>query len=237
MRAVVSENRTSKSRISPTGIAKQSPCYSVSTRKRRRFLSFWIKKLATPAGRMKIKSELRRRIRLSCYWVNEANQYGIETLCELMLAMLDNLDLSTWQIRHNLETLAERAGLTTYSDAGNKSICRAGRGCDRLSWLNLIITAKAPFNPYDAKCACKQIEVTEDFFAALGIPLKQVYRERARLLGAEPEEVIDSWDARLNERRFANIMRMAAAGLARMKEKRAQARQRKKEYYSSPSMA
>ena len=151
--------------------------------------------------------------------------------------MLDDLDLATWQTRNNLETLAERAGLHTHSNAGHKAISRASRGCDRLDWLNLIITAKAPFNPYDAKCACKQIEVTEDFFAALGIPLKQVYRERARLLGAEPEEVIDSWDARLNERRFANIMRMATAGLARMKEKRAEARLRKKEYYSPPSVA
>lgn len=236
MRAGVSENRTSKSRSCPTGVAKQSPCYNVATRKRRRFLDRWIKALATTSGRIKIKNELRRRIRISRYWVNEANKYGIETLCELMLAMLDDLDLVTWQTRNNLETLAERAGLHTHSDAGHKAISRASRGCDRLDWLNLIITTKAPFNPYDAKCACKQIEVTEDFFAALGIPLKQVYRERARLLGAEPEEVIDSWDVRLNQRRFANIMRMTAAGLARMKEKRAEARRRKKEHYF-PSLA
>lgn len=116
--------------------------------------------------------------------------YGIETLCELMLAILDDLDLRDWQIRHNLETLAERAGLATRSDGGHKSISRASRGCDRLSWLNAIITEKAPFNPYDARCACKHIEVTEEFFAILGIPLKQAYRERARLLEADPNEVI-----------------------------------------------
>ncbi|MDF7702688.1 hypothetical protein PUR44_24885, partial [Enterobacter hormaechei subsp. steigerwaltii] len=51
-------------------------------------------------------------------------------------------------------------------------------------------TDKAKFNPYDAKCACKQIEVTESFFAALGMPLKLVYRERARLLNEDPNEVI-----------------------------------------------
>lgn len=225
------------SRNSPTGIAKQSPCYNVAARKRRRFLARWIKLLATPAGRIKIKNELRRRIRLSRYWVNEANKFGLESLCELMLAMLDDLDLITWQTRHNLETLAERAGLHTRSDAGNKAISRASRGCDRLDWLNLIITAKAPFNPYDAKCACKQIEVTEDFFAALGIPLKQVYRERARLLQADPHEIISSWDSRLNDRRFANLARMAAAGLARMKSRREAARQRKLEYYSPPTLA
>lgn len=236
MRAGVPEKRTSKSRICPTGVAKQNPCYNVASRKRRRFLARWIKTLATVSGRLKIKNELRRRIRISRYWVNEANKDGITALCELSLAILDDLDLITWQTRHNLETLAERAGLRTKSDAGHIAISRASRGCDRLNWLNLIITEKAPFNPYDAKCACKQIEVTEDFFAALGIPLKQVYRERARLLGAEPEEVISSWDARLNERRFANIMRKAEAGLARMKEKRAEARRRKKEYYS-PSLA
>jgi hypothetical protein len=153
-----------------------------------------------------------------------------------MLAILDDLDLRDWQTRHNLETLAERAGLKTNSDAGNKSISRASRGCDRLTWLNLIITEKAPFNPYDAQCACKNIEVTEDFFAALGIPLKEVYRERARLLKADPDEIIHSWDARLLSVRVANWTRKAAAGLARMKAQRDAARQRKKEYYS-PTVA
>jgi IncFII RepA protein family. len=229
---VTDQSLPEKTPASPTGIAKHSPCYSVATRKRRRFLNRWIKSLATAAGRIKIRTELRRRIRHNKYWVNEANKFGIEALCELMLAVLDDLDLTTWQTRHNLETLAERAGLDTRSEAGHKSISRASRGCDRLAWLNLIITAKAPFNPYDAKCACKHIDVTEDFFAALGIPLKQVYRERARLLKADPEEIITSWDARLNERRFANIMRMAAAGLARMKAQRDVARQRKKEYHT-----
>ncbi|EOM1465725.1 hypothetical protein ACNCTC_005003, partial [Escherichia coli] len=71
-----------------------------------------------------------------------------------------------------------------------KFISLASRGCDRLYWLDLIITDKAKFNPYDAKCACKQIEVTESFFAALGMPLKLVYRERARLLNEDPNEVI-----------------------------------------------
>ena len=226
------QSYSQRPQASPRGIAKHSPCYNVAARKRRRFLHRWIKSLATTAGRIKIRNELRRRIRYNKYWVNEANKYGIEALCELMLALLDDLDLTTWQTRHNLETLAERAGLDTRSDAGSKSISRASRGCDRLDWLNLIITAKAPFNPYDAKCACKQIEVTEDFFAVLGIPLKQVYRERARLLGAAPEEIISSWDSRLNERRFANITRMAAAGLARMKAQRDIARQRKQEYYT-----
>jgi hypothetical protein len=236
----VSENRTSKYRISPTGVAKQSPCYKVTSRKRRRFLASWIRKLATPAGRKKIDRELLRLTRISRYWVNKANKFGVEAWRELMLAILDDLDFTTWQTRNNLETLAKRSGLDTHSDAGNKSISRASHASDRLAQMGLIITAKAPFNPYDAKCACKQIEVTESFFAALGIPLKQVYRERAKLLGAEPEEVIDSGDARLIERRFANIMRMAAAGLARMKERRAQARQLKKEYSSPnspPSMA
>ena len=229
---VANQRLTPPPKISPTGVAKNAPCYNVAARKRRRFLGRWIKSLATAAGRVRIRTELRRRIRRSKYWANEANKYGIDTLCELMLAILDDLDLTTWQTRHNLETLAERAGLDTTSEAGHKSISRASRGCDRLAWLNLIITAKAPFNPYDAKCACKHIDVTEDFFAALGIPLKQVYREHARLLKADPEEIITSWDARLNELRFANIMRMAAAGLARMKAQRDVARQRKREYHT-----
>jgi hypothetical protein len=38
-----------------------------------------------------------------------------------MLAILDDLDLRDWQTRHNLETLAERAGLATRSDGGHKS--------------------------------------------------------------------------------------------------------------------
>ena len=164
--------------------------------------------------------------------------YGIETLCELMLAILDDLDLRDWQIRHNLETLAERAGLATRSDGGHKSISRASRGCDRLSWLNAIITEKAPFNPYDARCACKHIEVTEEFFAILGIPLKQAYRERARLLEADPNEVISSGDIRLIAIRVENWTRKAAAGLSRMKARRDVARQRKREYFSqSPVLA
>ncbi|HGE5122040.1 TPA: RepA family replication protein [Escherichia coli] len=221
-----------KSPASPTGVAKQSPCYNVASRRRRRFLNRWIKSLATEAGRIKIKNELRRRIRHNKYWVNEANKYGIETLCELMLAIFDDLDLRDWQTRHNLETLSDRAGLSTRSNAGNKSISRASNGCDRLVWLDAIITEKASFNPYDARCACKHIEVTEDFFAILGVPLKQVYRERARLLKADPNEIISSGDVRLIAIRVENWTRKAAAGLARMKARRDAARQRKQEYYS-----
>ncbi|HEE0283561.1 TPA: RepA protein [Klebsiella pneumoniae] len=222
----------------PSGVPNQTPCYNVASRRRRRFLNRWIKSLATPAGRQKIKAELRRRIRHNRYWVNEANKFGLETLCELMLAILDDVDLRVWQTRHNLETLAERAGLATRSDGGHKSISRASRGCDRLYWLNAIITDKAPFNPYDARCACKHIEVTEDFFAILGIPLKQAYRERARLLKADPNEVISSGDIRLISIRVENWTRKAAAGLSRMKAKRDVARQRKREYFSqSPVLA
>ncbi|MFC7507949.1 RepA family replication protein [Pantoea stewartii] len=221
-----------KSSVSPTGVAKQSPCYNVASRRRRRFLNRWIKSLATEAGRIRIKNELRRRIRYNKYWVNEANKYGIETLCELMLAIFDDLDLRDWQTRHNLETLSDRAGLSTRSDAGNKSVSRASNGCDRLVWLDAIITEKAAFNPYDARCACKHIEVTEDFFAILGVPLKQVYRERARLLKADPNEIISSGDVRLIAIRVENWTRKAAAGLARMKARRDAARQRKQEYYS-----
>ncbi|EJH2252581.1 RepA protein [Salmonella enterica] len=229
MRAGVSEKSPN---VKPTGVPKQSPCYNVSSRRRRRFLNRWIRSLATPAGRDKITEELRRRIRHNKYWVNEANKYGLEALCELLLAILDDLDLRDWQTRHNLETLSDRAGLSTRSNAGNKSISRASKGCDRLVWLNAIITAKALFNPYDARCACKHIEVTEDFFAILGIPLKQAYRERARLLKADPNEIIDSSDSRLIPIRVENWERKAAAGLARMKAKREVARQRKREYYS-----
>ncbi|ECW2259001.1 RepA protein [Salmonella enterica] len=188
--------------------------------------------MATESGRIKIKNELRRRIRHNKYWVNEANKYGIETLCELMLAIFDDLDLRDWQTRHNLETLSDRAGLSTRSNAGNKSVSRASNGCDRLVWLDAIITEKAAFNPYDARCACKHIEVTEDFFAILGVPLKQVYRERARLLKADPNEIISSGDVRLIAIRVENWTRKAAAGLARMKARRDAARQRKQEYYS-----
>ncbi len=233
MRAGVTDKSLSlKSSVSPTGVAKQSPCYNVASRRRRRFLNRWIKSLATEAGRIRIKNELRRRIRYNKYWVNEANKYGIETLCELMLAIFDDLDLRDWQTRHNLETLSDRAGLSTRSDAGNKSVSRASNGCDRLVWLDAIITEKAAFNPYDARCACKHIEVTEDFFAILGVPLKQVYRERARLLKADPNEIISSGDVRLIAIRVENWTRKAAAGLARMKARRDAARQRKQEYYS-----
>ncbi|MFV1134788.1 RepA protein, partial [Klebsiella pneumoniae] len=119
----------------------------MASRRRRRFLNRLIRSLATPAGRLKITAELRRRIRYNKYWVNEANRFGLETLCELLLAILDDLDFRDWQTRHNLETLAERAGLATRSQSGHVSISRASRGCDRLVWLNAIITEKAPFNP------------------------------------------------------------------------------------------
>jgi hypothetical protein len=222
---------------SPAGIPKQTPCYNVASRKRRRFLNRWIRSLATTAGRQKIRNELRRRIRLSRYWVNDANAFGLDALCELTLAILDDLDLRDWQTRHNLETLAERAGLETRSDRGRKQSSRASRACDRLQWLNLIISEKARFNPYDARCSCKHIEVTEDFFAALGIPLKDVYRERAKLLNAQPEEVISSWDARLIPIRVANWTRKAEAGLARMSARRERARQLKQSYHRPPTPA
>ncbi|MFV1134850.1 RepA protein, partial [Klebsiella pneumoniae] len=85
---------------------------------------------------------------------------------------------------------------------------------------------------YDARCACKHIEVTEDFFAILGVPLKQVYRERARLLNVDQNEVIHSGDQRLIAIKVENWMRKAAAGLARMKSKRDAARQLKQAYYA-----
>lgn len=238
MRAGVTERlQAIKSPRSPAGIPKQTPCYNVASRKRRRFLSRWIRTLATTAGRNKIRNELRRRIKLSRYWVNDPNPFGLDALCELMLAILDDLDLRDWQTIHNLETLAERAGLETRSSRGRKQSSRASRGCDRLQWLNLIISEKARFNPYDARCICKNIEVTEDFFAALGIPLKDVYRERARLLNAEPEELISSWDARLIPIRVANWTRKAQAGMARMKARRERARQLKQGYHSPPTLA
>jgi len=227
---VTEQKRSSKARPSPAGVPNQNPCYNVASRKRRRFLSRWIRVLTTPAGRLKIHRELRRRIRNCRFWVNDPNKYGLESLCELMLAILDDLDFRTWQTRHNLAILAERAGLMT----SGKFISLASRGCDRLYWLDLIITDKAKFNPYDAKCACKQIEVTESFFAALGMPLKLVYRERARLLNEDPNEVIHAWDSRLMALRLQNMQRMAAAGLARMKARREAARQRKKDYYALP---
>ncbi|MBT1595327.1 RepA protein, partial [Klebsiella pneumoniae] len=78
-----------------------------------------------------------------------------------------------------------------------------------------------------SRCSCKNIEVTEDFFAILGVPLKQVYRERARLLKADPNEIISSGDVRLIAIKVEGWTRKAAAGLARMKAKRDAARQRK----------
>jgi hypothetical protein len=144
VRAGVTDKSLSlKSPASPTGIAKQSPCYNVASRKRRRFLNRWIKSLATEAGRIKIKNELRRRIRHNKYWVNEANKYGIETLCELMLAIFDDLDLRDWQTRHNLETLAERAGLATRSDAViSRFLVPAG---DVIAWSGLMpLSQKKP---------------------------------------------------------------------------------------------
>ncbi|MEJ5074860.1 RepA family replication protein [Enterobacter ludwigii] len=189
-------------------------------------------KLATPARRTLIKNELRRRCGISPFWVNQANQYGLDSACELMLAILDDLDLTTWQTRHNLETLSRRAGLETTSNAGSKSISRGSHACDRIVQLGLIISDKALFNPYDARCMCRQIEVVEHFFAVLGIPLKEVYRERARLLNADVAELIPSWDARLIVRRQMNIDRMNAAGLLRMQAKRERAREEKKAFYS-----
>ncbi|EOM1465578.1 RepA protein, partial [Escherichia coli] len=105
------QKRSSKARPSPAGVPNQNPCYNVASRKRRRFLSRWIRVLTTPAGRLKIHRELRRRIRNCRFWVNDPNKYGLESLCELMLAILDDLDFRTWQTRHNLAILAERAGL------------------------------------------------------------------------------------------------------------------------------
>jgi hypothetical protein len=61
-----------------------------------------------------------------------------------------------------------------------------------------------------------------------------VYRERARLLNEDPNEVIHAWDSRLMALRLQNMQRMAAAGLARMKARREAARQRKKDYYALP---
>ncbi|MFY7299882.1 hypothetical protein ACOTW1_22900, partial [Enterobacter cloacae complex sp. IR1532] len=51
----------------PSGVPNQTPCYNVASRRRRRFLNRWIRSLATPAGRQKIKAELRRRIRHNRY--------------------------------------------------------------------------------------------------------------------------------------------------------------------------
>ena len=59
------QKRSSKARPSPAGVPNQNPCYNVASRKRRRFLSRWIRVLTTPAGRLKIHRELRRRIRNS----------------------------------------------------------------------------------------------------------------------------------------------------------------------------
>lgn len=230
MRVVVYKN-TSTSK-SPTGIPKAIPCFVPKAKRRRRALNSWLHKLNTPAGKDKIIAELRRRASRSLYWTRQANQHGLKAACELLLSMLDDLDLATWQTRNNLESLCERAGLNTKSAKGNISCSRGSRACDRLSWLQVIVTQKSGFNPFDKRCECKRIEVTEEFFAILGISIKQVYKERAVLLKADPVEVIHSWDSRLIERKIANWQRMDAAGLLRMKARREKARQLKANYFA-----
>ena len=141
MRAGVTDKSLSlKSPASPTGIAKQSPCYNVASRKRRRFLNRWIKSLATEAGRIKIKNELRRRIRHNKYWVNEANKYGIETLCELMLAIFD-------RVEPDRTALIE--GIARY---GHKQVALAARiEDDRHKMAALEAAATPDFDAIDAQ--------------------------------------------------------------------------------------
>lgn len=223
--------RNTSNQKSPTGIPKAVPCFVPKAKRRRRALNSWLTKLNTQAGKDRIIAELRRRANRSSYWSRQPNKHGLKAACELLLSMLDDLDLVTWQTRHNLETLCERAGLNTKSEQGNISCSRGSRACDRLSWLQVIITHKSGFNPFDKRCECKRIEVTEEFFAVLGISIKQAYKERAVLLKADPVEIIHSWDIRLNDRKIANWQRMNVAGLLRMEARREKARKQKESYF------
>ena len=148
--------------------------------------------------------------RFLSYYKPQMGLFVADTVCALVLAAID---LAFPIILRNLT-----GGLFTQ---GQAAIMQA---------LGMIAVGLVLM--YAARCACKHIEVTEDFFAILGIPLKQVYRERARLLKADPEEIIFSSDVRLIAIKVENWTRKAAAGLARMKAKREVARQRKQEYYS-----
>lgn len=235
MRVVVYSNTSNQK--SPTGIPKAVPCFVPKTKRRRRALNSWLNKLNTQAGRDRIIAELKRRANRSSYWIRQPNRHGLKAACELLLSMLDDLDLATWQTRHNLEILCDRAGLNTKSEQGNISCSRGSRACDRLSWLQVIVTHKSGFNPFDKRCECKRIEVTEEFFAILGISIKQAYKERAVLLKADPVEIIGSWDTRLVERKIANWRRMDAAGLLRMKTRREKARQLKESYFKEVARA
>ncbi|MCX9039620.1 RepA protein [Citrobacter portucalensis] len=175
----------------------------------------------------RVYADLMRRRRISLFWVNKGNRDGVSAEIALLHVILDNLDLCTWQPVKNLELLAEQAGLVTYSQAGGKSISRASRAAERLVRLGIITAPKAYFNPYDARCECKEITVTEAFFQLLGIDAKKARRERARLAG-EPREEADN--VTLNHPQIIattleNRARMMAAGLSRMKARRDRARE------------
>lgn len=231
----------SKQRHKPTGTAKHKPTPSINPgKKRRQYLKRAIAKATAYVQSLRVFKELMRRRRLSPFWTNKGNRDGIEAETALLMVILDNLDLRTWQSKKNLEHLAKQAGLRTTSDTGGESISRASRAAERLARLGIIQTPKAYFNPYDARCECKQITVTETFFSLLGLDLKNAKRERAKLAG---EPVEEAENVTLNHpaiiaASLENYARMQAAGLARMKAKRDRARQLKAERYGhSPAPA
>jgi len=216
-----------KARYKPLGIASHRPSPNINPeKKRRRFLARAIAKADAAIKSLRVFGDLMRRRRQSLYWTNKGNRDGVEAETALLMVILDNLDLRTWQpSKKNLEQMAKQAGLV--SPCG--SISRATRAAERLTLLGILSAPKAYFNPYDARCECKQITVTEAFFTLLGLDLKAAKRERAKLAGEHPDnyEAVNLNHPAIITATLANREKMNAAGLARMRAKRERARQEK----------
>lgn len=224
------------SRPKPTGRANHLPVAHIRPdKKRRKFLVRALGRADAQIKSMRVFADLMRKRRQSRFWVNGGNRDGVAAEIALLQVILDNLDLCTWQPTKNLELLAEQAGLVTRSANGGKSISRASRAVDRLVRLGYLVAPKAVFNPYDARCECRDITVTSAFFPLLGIMLKSALRERAKLAGepASEAENVTLNHPHILAATLANRARMLGAGLARMKARRERARQHKAEHFAA----
>lgn len=223
----------SKVRFKPSGIPACTPTANIDPGKKRfKFLARALAKADAMVKSFRVFNALMRRRRRFAYWVNKGNRDGVKAEIALLMAILDNLDAYTWQSTATLEQLAEQAGLvTTCKRTGNTSISRASRAADRLAIMGIIKADKAGFMPHLQTCEIRYIDVTADFFALLGISIKQAERMRARGAGKPPEEAanVTENDPKLIERYLAVRARMAAVGFAKLKARREQAAREKAE--------
>lgn len=110
------------------------------------------------------------------------NEHRARALQAVVAALIHHVDLVSWLVESSCEGMADLCGLSTVSDAGNKSITRFTRAIDDLEEHGIVTCEKI----WDRVMGCwipKMITVTELFWRMIGISPEEALAAQQQQLG------------------------------------------------------